>query len=32
MLVNKSLKILHEDNKINSNNSTIKDKNFMKIS
>ena len=31
MLVNKSQKKLHEDNKINSNNSTIKGENFMKI-
>ena len=31
MLVNKSFKKLHEDIKINSNNSTIKAENFMKI-
>jgi hypothetical protein len=31
MLVNKSLKKLHEDIKINSNNSIIKGENFMKI-
>jgi hypothetical protein len=31
MLVNKSLKKLHEDNKINFNNSTIKGEHFMKI-
>ena len=31
MLVNKSSKKLHEDIKINSNNSTIKSENFMKI-
>jgi hypothetical protein len=31
MLVNKSSEKLHEDIKINSNNSTIKDENFMKI-
>jgi hypothetical protein len=30
-LVNKSSKKLHEDIKINSNNSTIKAENFMKI-
>jgi hypothetical protein len=30
MLVNKSSKKLHEDIKINSNNSTIKGENFMK--
>ena len=32
MLVNKSSKKLHEDININSNNSTIKGENFMKIS
>ena len=31
ILVNKSSKKLHEDIKINSNNSTIKGENFMKI-
>jgi hypothetical protein len=31
MLVNKSSKKLHEEIKINSNNSTIKGENFMKI-
>jgi hypothetical protein len=31
MLVNKSSKKLHEDIKINSNNSTIKGENFIKI-
>ena len=31
MLVNKSSKKLHEDTTINSNNSTIKGENFMKI-
>ena len=31
MLVNKNSKKLHEDIKINSNNSTIKGENFMKI-
>ena len=31
MLVNKSSNKLHEDIKINSNNSTIKGENFMKI-
>ena len=31
MLVNKSSKQLHEDIKINSNNSTIKGEYFMKI-
>jgi len=31
MLVNKTSKKLHEDIKINSNNSTIKGENFMKI-
>ena len=31
MLVNKSSKKLHEDIKINSNDSTIKGENFMKI-
>jgi hypothetical protein len=31
MLVNKSSKKLHEYIKINSNNSTIKGENFMKI-
>ena len=31
MLVNKSLKKLHEDIKIKSNNSTIRGDNFMKI-
>jgi hypothetical protein len=31
MLVNKSLKKLHEYTKINSNNSTNKDENFTKI-
>ena len=31
MLVDKSSKKLHEDIKINSNNSTIKAENFMKI-
>ena len=31
MLVDKSSKKLHEDIKINSNNSTIKSENFMKI-
>ena len=31
MLVDKSSKKLHEDIKINSNNSTIKGENFMKI-
>ena len=31
MLVNKSSKKLHEDIIINSNNSTIKGENFMKI-
>jgi hypothetical protein len=30
MLVNKNLKKLHQDIKINSNNSTIKGENFMK--
>ena len=31
MLVNKSSKKLHEDTKINSNNSTNKGENFMKV-
>jgi hypothetical protein len=31
MLVNKSSKKLYKDMKINSNNSTIKGENFMKI-
>ena len=31
MLVNKISKKLHEDIKINANNSTIKGENFMKI-
>jgi hypothetical protein len=31
MLVNKSSQKLHEDIKVNSNNSTIKGENFMKI-
>jgi hypothetical protein len=31
MLVNKSSKKLHEDIKINSNNSTVKGENFLKI-
>ena len=31
MLVNKSSKKLHEDTEINSNNSTMKGENFMKI-
>jgi hypothetical protein len=31
MLVNKSSKKLHEDIKTNSNNSTIKGENFMKM-
>ena len=31
MLVNKSSQKLHEDNKINSTNSTIKGEHFMKI-
>jgi hypothetical protein len=31
MLVNKSLNKLHEDIEINSNKSTIKGENFMKI-
>ena len=31
MLVNKNSKKLYEDLKINSNNSTIKGENFMKI-